>query len=374
MINYEYPPLGGGGSNATKYILEQFSKGFDVEIDLVTTSSKNYYYTQSISSKVKIYFLPIKKKHLHYWKEREIFEFLIKAILFTRKLFRKKKYNLTHAIFGFPSGFIPFLYRNLPYIISLRGSDVPGFNVRFNLQYIFLKPLFYLIWKNAVFTTVNSRELKELAGRTLKNKTFEIIPNGIDMNEFQGKTQYREDPNSVIKVLTVSRLIKRKRIEDLLHSVKILKKFKMDIDLTIIGEGNNEMSLKNLAKKLNIAKNTHFKGYIPHSDLPNYYKEADVFVLPSLNEGMSNTALEALASGLPLILTNVGGSSELITDNGFIVNVRKPKQIADEIRKLYNNPDLNRKMGVNSRLHARHFDWKNVATKYFKLYKAIMNR
>lgn len=373
MINYEYPPLGGGGSNATKYLLEHFKNNPDVEIDLITSSSINKYYVSSLSSKITIYFIPLKKEHLHYWKEKEIFVFLMKSLFFSIKMLNRKKYDLYHAIFGFPSGMIPFLIKKYPYIVSLRGSDVPGFNIRFGIQYIFLRPLFRFIWRNASYVTVNSTGLADLAKKTLDHKNFNFIPNGIDMHEFVQKEEYRNSSEAVFHVLTVSRLIKRKRIEDLLNAIKVLISKGLYINLTVIGKGKNEFRLKELTKKLGISGSVYFKGYVSHSELPRYYNNADVFVLPSLNEGMSNTALEAMASGLPLILTNVGGTAELIKGNGFIVDTQNPEQIANALRRLYFDPQLNKTMGLQSREHANDFNWETIAGSYFQLYKKAIN-
>ena len=91
-----------------------------------------------------------------------------------------------------------------------------------------------------------------------------------------------------------------------------------------------------------------------------------------MNEGMSNTVLESISCGLPLILTDVGGTAELIKKNGFVVDVRSPIQIADAIAELYNNPELDRRMGMNSRNHARLFDWQNVAQNYLEFYKKFL--
>ena len=372
MINYEYPPLGGGGANATKNILTYLSKESDIKIDLVTTSSTGRYYTSRINSNVRIFFLPIKKEHIHYWKQKEIIEFLVRATLFTKRLAKIEKYELIHAIFGFPSGAIPFILKNLPYIISLRGSDVPGFNPRFEIQYHFLKPFFIEIWKKAAIITTNSEGLKQLAQMTLNKKRIDVIYNGVNTEKFIHKKEYRRDINQPFNILTVSRIIKRKRIEDLLFAVKMLKENRLNIFLTVIGEGKYKKQLEDLTCLLKISENVQFLGYIPHEILPQYYNKADVFVLPSMNEGMSNTVLEAIASGLPLILTNVGGTTELINGNGFIVDIKAPKHIARAIKNLYNDPDLNKAMGINSRNHAQFFSWKNVAQSYLRLYKKCL--
>jgi glycosyltransferase involved in cell wall biosynthesis len=107
-----------------------------------------------------------------------------------------------------------------------------------------------------------------------------------------------------------------------------------------------------------------FFGYIPHEEFPRYYTAADVFVFPSLNEGMSNSLLEALASGLPVIATPTGGTDELITEgsNGFVVPFQDPQAIASKLESLINDRDLARSMGQASRSKAESMSWRSVAT------------
>ena len=141
MLNYEYPPLGGGGSNACKYILKEFAKK-DLTVDLVTSSPSGTFETEKIGDTVNIYKLPVNKKSVHYWTQREIMTYSLRAHKFIKELLKENDYDLCHAFFGIPCGAIAYQFRKkMPYIVSLRGSDVPGFNKRFGIQYVFLTPI-----------------------------------------------------------------------------------------------------------------------------------------------------------------------------------------------------------------------------------------
>ncbi|CAG0950979.1 hypothetical protein METP2_00205 [Methanosarcinales archaeon] len=85
MLNYEYPPLGGGGSNACKYILKEFAKK-NLEVDLVTSSSVNTFETEKMGSTISIYKLPVNKKDIHYWTQREIITYSLKAHSFIKNI------------------------------------------------------------------------------------------------------------------------------------------------------------------------------------------------------------------------------------------------------------------------------------------------
>lgn len=365
MLNYEYPPIGGGASNANKYILEELTER-NIEVDLIT-SSKEGYNEEEISENINIYRMYVSKQDIHYWTQAEILKYMWEGFRKSRKLKNEKDYDIVHAWFAFPCGLMGRML-GIPYIVSLRGSDVPGYNNRFSLQYIFLKPLIKHVWKKAEKVIPNSHGLKELAQRTL-DMEMTVVPNGVDTEKFcPANKQVRDsakDSEYVLKLLCVSRLTPRKRIEDIIGAIEDLE----NVNLEIIGEGIQEHELKEKAK--NLENKINFQGYIPHDELPEKYRDADVFVMPSLEEGMSNVVLEAISSGLPVITTQVGGMRELVDGNGIIVDKKSPEQIEKAIEIYVENPEKLRKHGKKSREIAETMSWKKVAEKYVDAYREI---
>jgi len=369
MLNNEYPPLGGGGSNACKYILKEFADK-NLDVDVVTSSSSNTFEMEKIGDTVNIYKLPINKKDIHYWTEREIITYSWKAKTFVKKLMGEKEYDICHAFFGIPCGAIAYLLRKkVPYIVSLRGSDVPGFNDRFGFQYVFLKPIIKSIWKRAGAVVANSKGLKELALLTSPDQKISVIYNGIDVSEFKPDLN-RTNNSDMLRIVCVSRLIERKGIKYLIEAIGKLKD--KNIKLVLVGEGNQEGELKKLAQDLGISNKVDFKGYISHDNIADIYKKSDIFVLPSLNEGMSNALLEGMASGLTVIVTNTGGTVELVDGNGIIIPMGDSDAIVDAIRKLMDYPDERKRMNIKSRKIAELMDWKAVGESYLKVYEDVI--
>ncbi|HID28004.1 MAG TPA: glycosyltransferase family 4 protein [Methanosarcinales archaeon] len=309
------------------------------------------------------------KKKLHYWTQREILAYSKRAYKYIKKLMQIKKYDVTHAFFGIPSGAIAYLFKKeIPYVVSLRGSDVPGFNKRFSLQYVFLKPIIKKIWSEASAVISNSAGLKQLALKTSPNQEIGIIYNGVDINKFK---PIEEKNNEIFTILCVARLIERKGIDYLINAIPLVLEKQRDVRLILVGEGNLENELKKLCKDLDLEEYVLFKGRVEHDDLPDLYSSSDVFVLPSKNEGMSNTVLEAMASGLPIITTDTGGTQELIKDNGIVVHVEDSKTIASAILHLADDYSLCKTMGTISRKIADGLSWKKVAENYLEIYKKV---
>ncbi len=377
FFNYEYPPLGGGAGNATFYLLREFSKIPELKIDLVTSSIDSAYHLETIGERIKIHRLPIGKnrKNFHFQSQRDLLVYAWKAFWFARKLIRKNKYDLSHSFFTVPCGFLSLLFRRqykIPYIVSLRGADVPGYSERFSLIYVFLKPLIRVIWDRAAHVVSNSRGLRNLALKTNFQQGIDIIYNGIDTKEFGPKNSiFATAENKPLEIICVSRITARKGIKYLIEAVKKLTEEKLNVGLKIIGEGDAKESLKNMTESLKIKNRVEFLGMIEHEKLPKKYQRADVFVLPSLNEGMSNTLLEALSSGLPVVATDTGGTKELVMDgeNGFIVRKKNHIDLAEKIEKLAKDGVLREAMGRKSREKAEKMGWDKVAEQYYVIYR-----
>jgi len=373
MLNYEFPPIGGGGGNAHLHILTEYAAQKQLEVDVLTSAPKPGFTSEQFSDNIRIYKVGIHKKQLHYWRKVEVIEWLAKAAGRYRELLKTNHYDLVHAFFGFPSGWM--CYRTaakLPYIISLRGSDVPGYNVRLGLDYHLLAGLFRRIWSSAAAVVANSQGLKKLAQQFMPELDIEVIPNGIDTEKFQPPQS--KSPGKPIRALAVGRLINRKRIDLLIEAIARARKAGLDVTLSIAGQGNLLAELQAIAGKLNVTDRIIFMGRVPPEQMPQVYREHDIFLMSSAHEGMSNAMLEAMASGLPIVTTRCEGVAELITDNGIVLDRPEPEKIASAINQIDENRALYDSMSACSREQAEKFNWLAVADKYIDCYNNILDR
>jgi len=280
---------------------------------------------------------------------------------------------LVHAFFGFPTGWLCYKTAGrLPYIISLRGSDVPGYNIRLGLDYKLTAGLFRKIWSSAAMVVANSSGLRNLALEFMPSLDIMVIPNGIDTEKF-----YPSDNKNLrkpMRLLTVSRLIKRKRVDILIKAVRRAKELGNDVTLNIAGEGNLDGSLRKLSRELDISDRIFFLGRIPAEKMPEIYRDNDVFVMSSAHEGMSNAMLEAMASGLPIITTDCEGVEELIADNGIVVGRPDAELFAEAFKTLANDEKSYKRMSTAAREQAQKLDWKSIARQYLDCYNKVLGR
>jgi len=367
ILNYEYPPLGGGAATATKNLLKQYSKKDDIEVDLIT-SSVGEERVEQFSKNINIYFLDIKKRgELHNQSKINLLRYSFQALFKARKLDREKDYDVIHALFVYPCGFLAMLLDD-DYIVSLRGSGVPFYSKKYYwLDKFIFQYLSKIIWKKAEYVIANSQGLKELALKTIPDQEIGVIYNGVDWVE---ELPIKKEEKFI--VVSTSRLTERKGLNYLIEAFGKFCKGKDDVELRLYGGGDKREMLEGIVKNLGIEGKITFLGEQPrevvYEDIGGY----SVFVIPSKNEGMSNSMLEAMARGLPIIATDVGGTRELIDErNGFIVEKENTEQICEALEKLYNNKELGEKMGRASREKVRDLSWDRIAEQYIELYRKV---
>jgi len=389
MLNYEFPPIGGGGGQAHRALLQQYAGRSDLEVDVVTSAPKPGVFMEQMAANVLIFKVGIRKRNLHLWRRSEVIEWLLKAGECHRRLVKTSGYDLVHAFFGFPTGWLCYkTARRAPYVISLRGSDVPGANARLKFEYKVLGPLvFKPIWKRASALVACSEGLKQRALEFLPSARIQVIPNGVDLELFhpaQSAEEASGPPSqpassisrfkleaSELRLLTVGRLSATKRLPLLIETVSLLRSRGCSVHLTIAGGGALESSLRQSLNRQDLRKAVTFMGRCEAAEMPQLYRQHDVYVSATMQEGMSNAMLEAMASGLPIVTTCCEGVEELIADNGVVVEGSEPAALAQAVEGLAADPKRRRAMSAAARKRAEQFSWGAVAESYLRLYAKV---
>ena len=361
MLNYEYPPLGGGAAPVSKEIAEQLvSRGHNV--DVVTTHFKGLK-GQEIINGVSVYRLKCARKHKATCNTLEMLSYVKKAIPFTLKLTKREKYDVLHSHFIVPTSIVAYVLkkrRNLDYVITVHGSDVPGYNPdRFTWEHKFTKPLLKLLMGDAKAITVPSSYLKKLMIKNITSKCkIAVIPNGIDVSKIKPLKKEKW-------ILMTGRLLPRKGFQYALSALSELnlKNWKIHI----AGDGPYREELEKLAKKVKTKVNFH--GWLSNDSkkLKELYGKSSIYCLPSSHENSSVALLEAMLSEMAVITTNVTGCPETVGKSGFLVKVADTKQLASIFQKLTKNPKLTQKKGKEARKRVlENFEWSKLIKEYEK--------
>jgi Glycosyltransferase len=201
-----------------------------------------------------------------------------------------------------------------------------------------------------------------------KNKIVKIIPPHIDTDLFTYAEPLKKDH---YELLTVGKLIKRKGIDLIIRSLKILQKEGFNVVLKIRGEGPQRKYLEMLAKKLDL-NNVIFQERVSRKELVNLYKSCDIYVHSSYAETIPTAIREAMSVGRPIVTTNVGVIDEYLKngENGFLINERDEYDFAEAIAKLLSDETLRVKIGLNNRVCAlEKFSLKKLIKEWLKVYE-----
>ena len=310
--------------------------------------------------------------------------FLPLAIFFKAiNLIKNNSYCLVHAFqasHGAGAGWLlKFLYPKLPFVVTLqegKNLDSQGLLINFFRG---------LILRKADHATAISQYLKNLIARYNKTVHVSVIPNGVNVEAFSKQFSYGDltfvenklgiSPDDFV-VISTSRLVEKNGIDVLVGSLKFLKDLVLSrkFKLLLLGEGSLKESLKFQVKSLKLERDVIFAGTINNDELPIYLKIADVFVRPSRSEGLGTAFLEAMAAGVPIIGTKVGGIPDFLKDGetGLFCKVDDANDIADKIKTLLNDNNLRDKLKDNGRrLVLEKYNWDNIARQFGELYKRI---
>ena len=289
--------------------------------------------------------------------------FVPHAALLALKLDCRRKYDALWAIMTymlFPIVLMRLLGHHTFYILTLQDGD-PFTQVFNRLRILIFRPLLSYGFRHAGKVQAISNFLAEWAREMGYKGRIEVIPNGVNTEKFQNVQSRALDKNEIV-LITTSRLVEKNAVGDIIDALEFLPE---SVSLKIIGTGPLESELKLKTKKLkSYEARVKFLGHIPYSDISKYLHDADIFVRPSLSEGFGSSFIEAMAAGLPVIATPVGGIVDFLKngETGLFCEVNNPESIARQVRRLMENEDLKKVIVENAKKMVKEkYDWSLIA-------------
>lgn len=364
-LNYEYPPLGGGAGHVTKAINEKLvEKGFAV--DLITMHFKGLPVQETING-VQIFRTKALRKKEETCETLEMASFVASAIPFALKLTKQKKYDLIHCHFAIPTGPVAYWVsriRNLDYILTCHGSDIPGYNPdRFKLEHACTKPFLKMIMKRAKTTVALSEYLKTLIKENVApNLPVAVIPNGIDTGLFSVDHQRKN------RILMSGRFLQRKGFQFVLNALKDLSL--SDWEIHLAGDGPYRKTLEDLAAQSN--NKIIFHGWLNRdsAELKELYEHSKIFIMPSDVENAPIALLEAMSAGLAVITTNTTGCYETAGASALLVDPHDEKAIRNATLNLMHDENLIKEFSAKARQRVTdYFQWDRIIDQYIRLYE-----
>ena len=308
--------------------------------------------------------------------------FVLFEIAYALWIARKRKVDLVHAHWSIPQGFTGLLLREvfgIPCVISLHGSDIYG------LGSPLVRSLNAKVILGAKVCTANSYATAKIARDLSGREDIQIIPMGVDMEVFRqatgGEALHCGLGREGKTILYAGRLIEWKGVEYLIRALPEVIGKHPEAKLVVVGSGPYKRDLVSVTETLNLQDKVTFLNAVSQEELVRYYSIADVFVLPSIvndegeTEGLGVVLLEAMASGVPVIGTDVGGIPDIIRDQetGLLVQQKSPGDLAEKINRVFTDEDLRQRLSEKGHSFVmEHFSWPVIAKSYLELFRSVL--
>ena len=287
---------------------------------------------------------------------------------------RNFKFDIIHSNVALPDGYSGMLLSrrfNVPNVVTVHGQD---FQVTIKRNEGCKRAVFKVLSSADGVITVSSK-LKNMVREEKFFSNIDVINNGIDDDCLKHNAEDRQ--KGAIKILSVSNLKETKGIQLNLKAVYMLKDKYPNIQYDIIGGGEYEEKLRDLAKELNIEDRVNFLGRKSHEEVIRSMAGCDIFSLPSYSEGFGMVYIEAMSQGVPVIGVAGEGIEDAIRDgyNGFLVKREDEKSLARVLDTLIGDEVMRTKAGLSGRETVlKNFTWDRNAKKVISLYEKILQQ
>lgn len=213
-------------------------------------------------------------------------------------------------------------------------------------------------------------EKQELVKLGINSKKIEVIHNGIDTDLFVPSYESSFNRNAL---LWIGRYAPGKGLDYLVDAFNILKSRHSDVTLLMIGRGSEKKRIHKKIHELNLEKSVVMKDFVPNSEIVGTYQNSGIFVLPSIEEGVPRTILEAMSCGVPVVCTNLPQLLDIVGKSGLLVPGKDSKALADAISKLLSDLSLAEELRKNGRKNVvENYSWKDTVNKTIYSYFSLM--
>ncbi|MEA2042677.1 MAG: glycosyltransferase family 4 protein [Bacteroidota bacterium] len=366
ILNYEYPPLGGGAGIVSKYHAEGLAK-IGHQVTVLTAWFKG---EKEIDERENLKIIKLKSKRRYDYKSTpdEWISWIFKSKRFLADYLVSNPQDYCLAHFALPGGEVAkYLHRkfNLPYAVISHGQDIPWFFPKQMFKY-HLITYFWIkrICKKADKLILLTDAMKQNADRFMgkfKDKNI-IIPNGCETTNFFPNYKKRSEK---FKIIFAGRLVSQKSPFVFLKALSLLKKqIGSKFTVNILGNGDLKDKMQQFVSQNGLENEVYFKGWVSKREMLEEYQTAHVQVMSSAAEAMSIAALEAISSGVYLISTPVSGNTDIIEDgvNGEIFPFKDATVLSNKLEQYYKDKySENYKVFDNFLSNFRKkYDWSSI--------------
>lgn len=366
---HEFPPIGGGGGRAAYDICKELVKrGHDVT---VLTAHMNGLPYDEIREGIRLVRISSRRTESFSASFSTMLSYVLSGFWAGLKLISHFRPNIIHTHFAVPAGALAFalsILTGVPYILTAHLGDVPGgVPEKTERWFRWLEPYTKPIWKRAKHIVAVSEFTRQLA---LKHYpvNIHVIPNGVDLtNLVPNHMEISKTPHIVF----AGRFVSQKNPLAIIRVLSMLK----DLDWTcsMLGDGPMFSEVQQQIQRYEMANRFYLPGWVTSEEVLKEFSKSDILFMPSHSEGLPVVGVQALAKGLAIVASRIGGFLELVDQNknGFLIEVNDEVAFSSALRELLSNREHLIKFRHASLKKARNFNIQKVVDQYETIMRDI---
>lgn len=370
-IIYEFPPIGGGGGRAAYDICRELvTRGHDVT---VLTAHMHGLNREEYKDGIRLIRIPSLRSESFRASFFTMLAYVLAGLWAGLRLIRLDRPDIIHTHFAVPSGALAWMLSvltSIPYVLTAHLGDVPGgVPEKTGRWFRWLEPFTRPIWRRAKRVIAVSEFTRQLALQHY-SVAVQVIPNGADVIHLAP---------SEIKVNTPPRLVFAGRFvyqKNPVAIVQILSQLKdINWQCTMLGDGPMFEDVKREIGKTGMNERFDLPGWVTPEQVLDHFSKSDILFMPSFSEGLPVVGVQALAKGLAIVASRIGGFLDLVDENknGYLIEVHDKDAFAEILRELISDKELLFQFRKASLKKSRDFEIQKVADQYQKIFRDVVD-
>jgi glycosyltransferase involved in cell wall biosynthesis len=372
VLNHEFPPIGGGGGRAAEDVCRGLAKRGHA-VTVLTSHLKGLPHTEKRDG-YQILRIASLRTEAYRASFPVMAAYVLAGLWAGSRFIRRSHPDVIHVHFAVPAGALAWILSRLsgiPYVLTVHLGDVPGgVAEKTSGWFRWVYPFTRLIWRDASHIAAVSEFTRGLALQKY-DQQIQVIPNGVDTNALKPDRICLNDPP---RVVFAGRFMPQKNPLQVVHTLNELRD--LPWQCVMIGDGPLLEDVKRAVAEMDLRERFQFPGWLQGAEVLRWFDQSDILFMPSLSEGLPVVGVEALAKGLAIVASQVGGFVDIVEHetNGYLIEQADARAFSSALQKLLSDKRRLLSFRHASLERARRFDINQIVEQYEQIFQQVLKK